>query len=82
MFFIKHEIHKIVNTLSQWSINMTHENKTWVNMKVSVQIQCEEHDHENIQLDSCEIPLNMKTWNTNFSFKQSILQGICMSSIN
>ena len=75
MFFIKHEIHKIVNTLSQWSINMTHENKTWANMKVSVQIQCEEHDHKNIQLSS----IFLKVWKSSKLFN---LQGICMSYTN
>ena len=36
---------------------------------MSEQVLCDTHQHENVQLNSTEIPLNMKTWKTKFSLK-------------
>ena len=58
----------ISNTQVQLGINMTHENKTWVIKKVSVQIKCEYHNHENFSLSSI-IPQNKKIIKTYLIFK-------------
>ena len=76
MFFIKHEIHKIANTHNQWSINITHENRTWVNKKVSVQIQCEDHIIIKIY-NQAQCSLKQENHQNLFN-----LQGICMSYTN
>ena len=75
---MKHEIHMIINTLIQLSINITHENKHEQSINVSVQITCEYHNHENFSI-KLNYSLNKKTRKSSRLFN---LQGICMSNTN